>query len=42
MGLEITVFDHHEAEETLPDANHIINPKRKDDISGLDMLAACG
>lgn len=42
MGLEITVFDHHEAEDTLPDANHIINPKRKDDISGLDMLAACG
>ena len=42
MGLEIYVFDHHEAEETLPEAAHIINPKRKDDTSGLRMLAACG
>lgn len=42
MGLEIVVFDHHEAEEKLPPANHVINPKRKDDTSGLTMLAACG
>lgn len=42
MGLEIIILDHHEAEETLPDANFVINPKRKDDTSGLDMLAAVG
>ncbi|PZQ47204.1 MAG: single-stranded-DNA-specific exonuclease RecJ [Micavibrio aeruginosavorus] len=42
MGLEISIFDHHEAEGELPQANHVINPKRKDDASGLDMLAACG
>ena len=42
IGLDICVFDHHEAEEQLPAANHVINPKRKDDSSGLDMLAACG
>lgn len=42
MDLDIVIFDHHEAEDSLPEANHIINPKRKDDVSGLDMLAACG
>lgn len=42
MGLDIVILDHHEAEEKLPIANHIINPKRKDDESGYDMLAACG
>lgn len=42
MGLRVAVFDHHEPEDTLPNAAHIINPKRHDDNSGLDMLAACG
>ncbi len=42
MGLNIVIFDHHEAEEALPAANHVIDPKRKDDESGLDMLAAVG
>jgi single-stranded-DNA-specific exonuclease len=42
IGLEIVVLDHHEAEDRLPDANHVINPKRRDDRSGLSMLAACG
>lgn len=42
MGLDIVILDHHEAENQLPDANHLVNPKRKDDISGLNMLAACG
>ncbi|MBL4588693.1 MAG: single-stranded-DNA-specific exonuclease RecJ [Alphaproteobacteria bacterium] len=40
LGLDIVIFDHHQAEETLPDANFIINPKRNDDDSGLDMLCA--
>lgn len=42
LGLDIVILDHHEAEDALPEANHIINPKRKDDTSGLGMLAACG
>lgn len=42
MGLKVAVFDHHEPEDELPNAAHIINPKRHDDESGLDMLAACG
>ena len=42
MGLEVIILDHHEAQDELPAANHIVNPKRKDDTSGLTMLAACG
>lgn len=42
LGLDIVILDHHEAEEDLPPARFIINPKRKDDTSGLTMLAACG
>lgn len=42
LGLDIIILDHHEAEEKLPLANHIINPKRRDDTSGYTMLAACG
>ncbi|MCD8526350.1 MAG: single-stranded-DNA-specific exonuclease RecJ [Alphaproteobacteria bacterium] len=42
LGLEIIIIDHHEAEDVLPEANHAINPKRKDDTSDYDMLAACG
>ena len=42
IGLRVAVFDHHEPEDSLPNAAHIINPKRHDDESGLDMLAACG
>jgi len=42
LGLKIIILDHHEAEDKLPDCWHVINPKRKDDVSGLDMLAAVG
>lgn len=42
IGLDVCVFDHHEQGETLPDANWVINPKRKDDTSGFGMLAAVG
>ena len=42
MGLEIVILDHHEAEDHLPKARYVVNPKRKDDTSGLDMLAAVG
>lgn len=42
LGLQIVILDHHEAEDELPECWHVINPKRKDDSSGLDMLAAVG
>ena len=42
LGLDIIVLDHHQAESDLPPANHVVNPNRRDDNSGLGMLAACG
>lgn len=42
MGLKIVVLDHHAVADPLPPAWHLINPKRTDDTSGLDMLAAVG
>lgn len=42
IGLEVVVLDHHEPEDTLPDATHIVNPKLVDDESGYTWLAAVG
>jgi single-stranded-DNA-specific exonuclease len=42
IGLDVVVVDHHEPDEQLPNATHIINPKLKGDNSGLDYLAAVG
>lgn len=42
MGLDICIFDHHEQGDHLPAATWLINPKRTDDTSGFDMLAAVG
>lgn len=42
LGLKIVILDHHESEDHLPECWHVINPKRKDDSSGLHMLAAVG
>ena len=42
MELKIVILDHHEPGDELPPAWHVINPKRRDDESGLDMLAAVG
>ncbi|MDD3020401.1 MAG: single-stranded-DNA-specific exonuclease RecJ [Alphaproteobacteria bacterium] len=42
LGLDICIFDHHEQGDHLPESTWIINPKREDDISGFDMLAAVG
>ena len=41
-GLEVIVVDHHLAPHKLPRAVAVINPKRLDDDSGLDHLAAVG
>ncbi|MFN3701721.1 MAG: single-stranded-DNA-specific exonuclease RecJ [Alphaproteobacteria bacterium] len=42
LGLDIIVLDHHQTEDKLPPADFIINPKRAEDNSGLEMMAACG
>ncbi len=41
-GIELIVLDHHAAEVTLPKSYAVVNPKRMDDESGLEYLAACG
>lgn len=42
LGLKTVILDHHECEGVFPAATHMINPKRPDDTSGYQMLAACG
>jgi single-stranded-DNA-specific exonuclease len=42
LGLDVVVFDHHQAPETLPDAVAIVDPNRQDDLSGLGYLCAAG
>src|SRR5262249_16683813 len=41
-GREVVVIDHHQADEELPPALAIVNPNRRDDLSGLGHLAAVG
>src|SRR5271155_4723115 len=42
LGLDVVVIDHHQADEELPPAFAIVNPNRRDDLSGLGHLAAVG
>ncbi len=42
LGLEVVVFDHHQAPPTLPDAVVVVDPNREDDLSGLGHLSAAG
>jgi single-stranded-DNA-specific exonuclease len=42
LGLEVIVIDHHQADEQLPPAVAVVNPNRRDDLSGLGHLAAVG
>ncbi len=42
LGMDVVVIDHHQADETLPPAVAIVNPNRRDDLSGLGYLAAVG
>jgi single-stranded-DNA-specific exonuclease len=42
LGLDVVVIDHHQADETLPSVDALVNPNRLDDLSGLTYLAACG
>jgi single-stranded-DNA-specific exonuclease len=41
-GGDVVVIDHHQADETLPPAVAVVNPNRRDDLSGLGYLAAAG
>ncbi len=41
-GVDVVVIDHHLADEQLPPAAAIVNPNRRDDLSGLGHLAAVG
>ncbi len=42
IGLDVVVLDHHQAPETLPEADALVNPNRLDDLSGLGHLCAAG
>lgn len=42
LGLEVIVFDHHQAPEILPPALALVDPNRQDDLSGLGALCAAG
>ncbi len=42
LGLDVLVFDHHQAPETLPEALALVDPNRQDDLSGLGYLSAAG
>ena len=42
LGLDVIVFDHHQAPETLPKVLALVDPNRQDDLSGLGYLSAAG
>ena len=42
LGLDVLVFDHHQAPEILPDALAVVDPNRQDDLSALNYLCAAG
>jgi single-stranded-DNA-specific exonuclease len=42
LGVDVVVIDHHQADEVLPPAVAVVNPNRRDDLSGLGHLAAVG
>lgn len=41
-GMRVVVTDHHSPDAILPNADSVVNPKRNDDVSGLDYLAGVG
>ena len=41
-GVDVIVLDHHQVGSELPPAVAIVNPSRRDDVSGQGQLAAVG
>jgi single-stranded-DNA-specific exonuclease len=41
-GVDVVVLDHHQAGAELPPAVAVVNPNRRDDVSGQGQLAAVG
>lgn len=42
LGMRVVITDHHSPDVELPLADAVVNPKRKDDESGLSFLAGVG
>ena len=42
LGMEIIVTDHHEPGDLLPEADAVVDPKRRDDSSTFKDLCGCG
>lgn len=42
IGMRVVVTDHHSPDTVIPNADAVVNPKRVDDISGLQYLAGVG
>jgi single-stranded-DNA-specific exonuclease len=42
LGMDVLVLDHHQAPETLPAIDALVNPNRQDDLSALGHLCAAG
>ena len=41
-NIDVVVIDHHQADEVLPAVHALVNPNRRDDISGQGHLCAAG
>ncbi|MEG1010025.1 MAG: DHH family phosphoesterase [Clostridia bacterium] len=42
IGIDICITDHHECGDIIPDAEAVVNPKQKDDISEFKLHAGVG
>ena len=42
QGMRLVITDHHQVPDTLPEAEAVVNPHRRDDISVCKDLAGCG
>ncbi|GAA0106048.1 single-stranded-DNA-specific exonuclease RecJ [Paraclostridium sordellii] len=42
LGLDVIITDHHEVQESIPNAYAVINPKQEDCKYPFDMLCGCG
>lgn len=42
LGIDVIITDHHEVQESIPNAYAVINPKQEDCKYPFDMLCGCG